>query len=172
MDWYSVTVEARSPDGAGQIDDDAVDAFADRIAEHSGTVSAGGSPPRYAATFSLQKVNALGASRAAADLVRAIARDVGLPNWPVVRLDVVREDVHAEELAQPTMPDLVSGPEAAEMLGVCGEARHGRMKVTERSSLCPPHENAVSLHSRAKASRGRNVKGTSRSISRRRNRCR
>ncbi len=46
------------------------------------------------------------------------AAAAGLPEWPLVQLTATRQDVLSEELARPNYPDLVSGPEAAEVLGV------------------------------------------------------
>src|SRR5215475_4275714 len=48
----------------------------------------------------------------------------GLPQWPLVKLEVVREDVFDDDLATPQIPLLVSGPEGAEILGVCMQRFH------------------------------------------------
>ena len=124
MDWYSVTVEARSPDGTGTLDDNAVALFADRLTEHHGAVSAGGIPPRYSATFSCESPTAERAASYGADLVRMIAHEAGLPPWPIVHFGATRADVLDEELARSPMPDLVSGPEAAEILDVSPQRFH------------------------------------------------
>ena len=52
------------------------------------------------------------------------ARRVGLPVGPIVRAEAVREDLFDEDLARPQWPDLVSGPEAAKMLGVTVQRVH------------------------------------------------
>jgi hypothetical protein len=49
-------------------------------------------PRRFATTVRLHDTDALGAASRAADLVRDTARDVGLPAWPLVHLEVVRRD--------------------------------------------------------------------------------
>jgi predicted DNA-binding transcriptional regulator AlpA len=48
----------------------------------------------------------------------------GLPTRPVTRIEVVREDIRDAELKRPTLPELVSGPEAAEILGVSRQRVH------------------------------------------------
>lgn len=53
-----------------------------------------------------------------------LAGKAGFPQWPVVRVEAVREEVLAEELERPTLPPLVSGPEAAEILGVTRQRLH------------------------------------------------
>jgi hypothetical protein len=50
--------------------------------------------------------------------VTLLAKQAELPAWPIVRAESVREDVFVEDLAQPQLPDLVSGPEAADILGI------------------------------------------------------
>jgi hypothetical protein len=41
-----------------------------------------------------------------------------MPSWPIARAEAVRQDVLDAENARPTLPELVSVPEAAEILGV------------------------------------------------------
>jgi hypothetical protein len=53
-----------------------------------------------------------------------MAAKSGMPDWPLVKSEVVRQDVADEELAQPTMPELVSAPEAADILGVSTQRVH------------------------------------------------
>jgi hypothetical protein len=54
-------------------------------------------------------------------LLRCIGLDIGLPDWPRVRAGAIRENVLDEDLAHPAWPDLVSGTQAAEILGVTSE---------------------------------------------------
>jgi hypothetical protein len=54
----------------------------------------------------------------------SIAFKVGLPTEPVTRLEVVREDIRDAELERPQLPELVSGTEAAEILGVTRQRVH------------------------------------------------
>src|SRR5262249_45645432 len=65
-----------------------------------------------------------GAATEGARLVESLAAKAGMPCWPLVRLEAVREDVLDEEIGRPTLPDLVSVPEAAEILGVSPQRVH------------------------------------------------
>ena len=120
---YSVLIETRT-DGRGVITDDA-ERFADLVEPYHGVVSPGGDPPGWSARITVD--DAVGATRAvesAARIVLGLAEQAGLPGWPVVRAEAVREDVYEEDQAQPQLPDLVSGPEAAEILGVSTQRVH------------------------------------------------
>ena len=50
--------------------------------------------------------------------VEKLACKAGLPDWPLVRAEAVRQDVLDAANDRPTLPELVSLPEAAEILGV------------------------------------------------------
>ena len=100
MDWWSVTVEART-EGTGLIDDDAVEKFLDLSEPYSGSVSAGGEPLRWNATVSLESESAADAVTEAVRLLTLLAADAGLPVWPVVRAEAVREDILDDELPAP-----------------------------------------------------------------------
>lgn len=100
MDWWSVSVEARS-DGTGLVDDDAVDKFLDLTEPYSGSVSAGGEPPRWSATISLEAESADEAVTEGVRVVTSLATDAGLALWPVVRTEAIRADVLADDLPAP-----------------------------------------------------------------------
>ncbi|HEY2640893.1 MAG TPA: hypothetical protein VGI66_13550 [Streptosporangiaceae bacterium] len=100
MDWWSVTVEARA-DETGHIDDDAVDKFLDLMQPYSGSLSAGGEPPRWSTTLSFEAETAADAVAEAARIVTLLAPDAGLPLWPVVRAEAIRADVLDELPAPP-----------------------------------------------------------------------
>ncbi len=100
MDWWSVSVEARS-DGTGLIGDNAVDKFLDLTQPYSGSVSAGGEPPRWIATISLEAESAADAVSEAVRIVTLLATDAGLTLWPVVRAEAIRADVLDDELPTP-----------------------------------------------------------------------
>jgi hypothetical protein len=92
MDWWSVSVEARTNDD-GELAEDAVDKFLALTAPYDGTLSMGGDPARWTATVSLE---APGAAEAAAEGIRVVtllAADARLPGWPVARTEAVREDL-------------------------------------------------------------------------------
>jgi hypothetical protein len=87
---WTVTVDH----GGELLDDDLdandLDALVRRL--HGRVVFVSHRPRRFATTVRLHDTDALGAASRAADLVRDTARDVGLPAWPLVHLEVVRRD--------------------------------------------------------------------------------
>jgi predicted DNA-binding transcriptional regulator AlpA len=117
MAWFSVGVEARNPGrGTRDVDEWLLDGFVDAVAAYDGVV--GGGRGAWDARISVEADDADRAAMAGAELVRKAAAAAGLPEWPLVRLEATRQDVLSEELARPNYPELVSGPEAAELLGV------------------------------------------------------
>jgi len=64
------------------------------------------------------------AAAVAAALVESLAAKAGMPQWPAVRIEAVRADLLEEDNARPTLPELVSSPEAAEILGVSAQRLH------------------------------------------------
>jgi hypothetical protein len=119
--WFSVHVQARAPEEEAStlIDDAAADRLMNLLAEHDGIVSSGAG--QWGATIGLEEPDPVRAAAVAAALVGSLAAQAGLPNWPTVRVEAVREDVLERENARPTLPDLVSTPEAAEILGVTAQ---------------------------------------------------
>jgi hypothetical protein len=117
-DWYSVHTEARASANAQglTVDEDAADALMDLLGQHDGVVSTG--TGTWEATISVEASNAWEATSSGSDLIEKLADKAGMPDWPAVRVDVVRQDVLEVENMRPTLPELVSGPEAAEILGV------------------------------------------------------
>ena len=71
-----------------------------------------------------------------------LARQAELPEWPIVRAEAVREDVFVEDLAQPELPDLVSAPEAAELLQV-SVARLEQLATGHQDFPAPAYELAA-----------------------------
>jgi hypothetical protein len=119
--WFSVHVQTRAPEGAPHavIDDAAADRLMDMLAEHDGIVSSGDG--KWDATLGLEEPDPVRAAAVAAALVDSLAAKAGMPRWPTVRVEAVREDVLEEENSRPTLPDLVSSPESAEILGVSAQ---------------------------------------------------
>ena len=117
-EWYSVHMEARASADALNlmVDEDAADALMDLLDDHDGAVSTGTGV--WEATISVRAVNAWEATSSGSVLIEKLADKAGIPDWPAVRVDVVRQDVLEAENMRPTLPELVSGPEAAEILGV------------------------------------------------------
>ena len=80
--------------------------------------------PVYGARMSIEAQSPAAAATEASRLPAGAAIDADLPHWETIRVEAVREDVLDEDLAAPQLPDLVSGPEAAEMNGVTPQRVH------------------------------------------------
>jgi hypothetical protein len=93
MDWWSVSVEARTDD-RGELAEDAVDKFLALTEPYSGTVSMAGDPARWTATVSLEAPGPAEAVAEAMRLVTLLAAESGLPGWPVVHTEVTRQDLY------------------------------------------------------------------------------
>ena len=94
----------------------------DLLEDYDGVVSAG--ERSWSVTLSVSAADAAAAGQLAASVVCELAVKAGMPSWPLVKSEVVRQDVADEDLAQPTMPELVSVPEAADILGVSKQRVH------------------------------------------------
>jgi hypothetical protein len=123
VDWYNVLIERRGDDPAA-VTQDAMFAFHDALVEHSGQVTGGPGYVSYGARLSVEADSPIKAAMEALVYVRCAALDAGLPNWPAVRTESVREDVFEQDDGSLPRPDLVSGPEAAKMLGVSVQRVH------------------------------------------------
>ena len=124
MDWFSVHLATRAPESL--ISEAELDVAGDRLmgllAAHDGIVSAGGAT--WSATVSVQAEQARSAAAMGGALIESRAAEAGLPGWPVVRLEALRQDVLDAENERPTLPALVSAPEAAEILRVSAQRVH------------------------------------------------
>ena len=124
MDWFSVHLATRAPESL--ISEAELDVAGDRLmgllAAHDGIVSAGGAT--WSATVSVQAEQARSAAAMGGALIEGRAAEAGLPGWPVVRLEALRQDVLDAENERPTLPALVSAPEAAEILRVSAQRVH------------------------------------------------
>ena len=127
MAWYSVHVEARGEPAA--VPDDALDQLMELLIDYHG--SAGADDCSWDVTLSVEASTLVDAGPIAQDVVLRVADKAGFPEWPVVRIEVVHEDVLTEELERPALPPLVSGPEAAEILGVSRQRLH-QLAMTSR----------------------------------------
>ena len=124
MDWYSIHLETRAPDGTSDLtpDESAADVLMDLLAGHYGIVSSGAGS--WSATVSMQAPGAPEAVISGAGLITNVAAKAGMPSWPTVRTEAVRQDVLDAENTEPTLPELVSAPEAGEILGVSPQRVH------------------------------------------------
>lgn len=92
MDWWSVSVEARTDD-RGELAEDAVDKFLALTVPYSGSVSMAGDPARWTATVSLEAAGAAEAVAEGMRVVTLLAAEAGLPGWPLVRTEAIRQDL-------------------------------------------------------------------------------
>jgi hypothetical protein len=136
MDPFSVRVETRAPRNARDVlpDDGAADDLMDLLEDHDGVVSSG--PGLWDAIVTIPAGNPREAAEVAADMIETCAAKAGMPAWPAVRVEAVRQDVLAEQLERPSLPDLVSAPEAADILGVRPQRLH--QLVDERKDFPEP----------------------------------
>lgn len=132
MDWFSVHLATRAPEsliGEAELDI-AGDRLMNLLAGHDGVVSAGRGA--WSATISVQADQARSAVDLGGALIERRAAEAGLPAWPVVRLEALRQDVLDAENERPTLPVLVSAPEAAEILGVSAQRVHELAEANPR----------------------------------------
>jgi hypothetical protein len=137
--FFSVLVEARAADDR-EIDRAALRAFAAAVEPYHASVS--GTERSWSARISVEAVGAADGAALGVALVLLLARQAELPEWPIVRAEAVREDVFVEDLAQPQLPDLVSAPEAAELLQVSVE-RLQQLAADHRDFPPPAYELAA-----------------------------
>jgi hypothetical protein len=118
MTRFSVHVQAHAPESASKvlIDEDAAAQLMDLLAKHDGVVASASG--RWDATISIEAQDPISAATIAAEIVDSMAVKSSMPRWPIVRIDAVRMEILEQELARPMLPELVSVPEAAEILGV------------------------------------------------------
>jgi predicted DNA-binding transcriptional regulator AlpA len=121
-DWYSVHVEARAPGRATAFSEDSADRLLELLEDHSGVVSGG--HDSWSATISVLDSSVQNAATNGAELIDEMAAQAGMPRWPVVRIEAILQDVLEQEIATPTLPDLVAVPEAAAILGVSQQRVH------------------------------------------------
>jgi hypothetical protein len=98
------------------VNEAAADELMKLLEECDGVVSAG--TGSWDATVSVQATSAAEAVMSSAPQVEKLACKAGMPDWPLVRAEVVRQGRLNAANARPTLPELVSLPEAAEILGV------------------------------------------------------
>ena len=123
MEPFSVRVETRAPRGSEDVlTDDAGDDLMEFLEEYDGVVSSG--PRSWDAIVTIPADSPRNAADRGATLIEEMAAKAGLPPWPAVRVEAISQDVLAEQLDRPPLPDLVSTPEAAEILGVSQQRLH------------------------------------------------
>ena len=126
MTAWSVTIESEGEDGVFQpgtsVSPSALDELLCVLAEYSPVVIApaesGAGPGRYGVDVSVNADTALEATYMAHQLVWDATRKVGLPEWPIVKLEAQTEDSLDASLATPNFPNLLGVTELAHLLGV------------------------------------------------------
>jgi hypothetical protein len=94
--WFSVHLEARAPEGVAQtVNEDAADRLTGLLVDHHGIVSR--EAGRWGVTIGLEEPDPVRAAAVAAALVESLATAAGLPDWPMVRVEAVRDDVLEED---------------------------------------------------------------------------
>jgi hypothetical protein len=120
---WSVHVEARGAEPLGA-DDQTIEAFAEQLADYSAAV--GGAPgfETYSAQLSLEAPTPDAAVALAVDAFCRAAAGAGLPDWPVVEVDVIDADELDRQLAIPNFPELLGISEIADILDVSRQRAH------------------------------------------------
>jgi hypothetical protein len=94
--WFRVHLEARAPEGVAQIlNEGAADKLMALLVQHHGIVSSDAG--QWGVTIGLEEPDPVRAAAVAAALVESLAAFAGLPDWPMVRVEAVREDVLEED---------------------------------------------------------------------------
>lgn len=126
---WCVTVDVGEPgeshhdvDRGGSVVLDRLGELTASLEEVHGVVA--GDARGWSATVTVDAADLDTAQTVAVERVVAAARACELPTDPLVRVEVVREDVRDAELERPVLPELVSGPEAAAILGVSKQRVH------------------------------------------------
>lgn len=142
MSDYSVHVEARAPEDAEPIREalDPTDRLMDLLADHHGVC--GADDRSWSVTLSVEGEDPRAACERGTELIIELAAQAGLPAWPLVRVEAVRGDVLDEDLTRPSIPALVSGPEAAQILGVSKQRVH-QLAATHADFPRPLYELAA-----------------------------
>lgn len=136
--WWSVSIETAADDQS-TLDAGALDRFRDVLADH--TPGVGGDERGYTARISIEAPDAGAAGIEATAVVRAAAEVAGLPSWPVVRSEVVRDDLFGDQLGEPSPPELVGTSEVATLFRV---SRQRLSEIRKNPSLGFP-DPAVEL---------------------------
>jgi hypothetical protein len=137
LPWWNVHAEAV---GDEQYDENLLEDLLDHLLEYDGVVTGTPEEPidgraRYGAGFSVQASDAVEAVVRAREVFERAAAAVGLPRWPLARVEAQTEGELELELARPSFPDLVGVAELAEQLGV---SRQRAWTVTGRPDFPEP----------------------------------
>lgn len=100
MEDFSVFVETRAPEGQ-QISrpEDLGGVLSDAVAPYRGLCSVG--EDGWEARVSVDAEDAVEAGAVGGQLVRSLAARAGMPAWPIVRVDAMRDDVLDQQNSRP-----------------------------------------------------------------------
>lgn len=112
MEW-TVHIEAA---GEGAVAPDLLDDLVDVLAHRNAAVNS--ARGRYGAQFDVTGAEAATAVMAAFEIWVEAVGQARLPEWPVVRMEVMTVAEQEAELGTPSFPALVGVSEAARMLGI------------------------------------------------------
>lgn len=116
MEGWTVTIDVACQ--PGDIPPDALGDLLDSMADYGAAASTSRDASRYSITFSFAAVDQSSAFHTGLELVHRYAEKVGLPDEPVVRIELATLAEHDAELAAPAFPALVGVSEIAKILGV------------------------------------------------------
>lgn len=118
MEW-TIHIEAAGTRAAGRDFPNRVNRLADELADQGGATSYDQDHKRYTATFTIEAGDDPAAAwTAGAATFKAVAAAANLPDWPIVRVELMTVAEQERDLAQPAFPALVGVSEIAELLGV------------------------------------------------------
>jgi predicted DNA-binding transcriptional regulator AlpA len=117
VNGYCVTIDVQA-----KATEQGIEELAESLGPLHGSLSVG--EAGWSAIVTVDATDLDAAREHAVTEVLRLARQAGFPTSPVVRVETVREDVRDAELEVPNYPDLVSGPEVAELLGVTRQRVH------------------------------------------------
>lgn len=122
MEW-SVEVEVAGEVVFNKVEIEELDGLVDQLLPYHPSVSGTAEEPidglgRYGARLAIEAHSPEEAVSEAISLLTKAAMNVGLPEWPVVRVEAAEWGEFERELERPTYPDLLGISEFAELLKV------------------------------------------------------
>jgi len=116
--WWSVHLELAAEVARAHIDplDERLDLLAELLASHDGVVSC--SEKSLSLRCSVTNERYDGALGEGSEIMQKALVEAGLPDWPVVRVEAVRQDRLEADLSESAVPEVLGVTEVAKLLGV------------------------------------------------------
>lgn len=119
LEW-EVHIEAA---GEGSVDEDLLADFAEHLVEFGASVTGSAEEPvdgksRFGASFGVFADSPVQAIVTASEVFLTAMKKTGLPEWPIVKVELMTADELATAVEQPTVPELVGITEISHILGV------------------------------------------------------